>query len=77
MSYEAPVDDILLALKTAANFPGEADERGLDEDTLRAILEEAGKFASEELAPLNKAGDRTPARWVDGKVVASPGWKEA
>ena len=75
MSYEAPVDDILFALKTATDFSG--DQRGLDEDTLRAVLEEAGKFAAEELAPLNKAGDKTPARWVNGKVVASPGWKEA
>ena len=75
MSYEAPVDDILFALKTATDFSG--DQRGLDEDTLRAVLEEAGKFAAEELAPLNKAGDKTPARWVNGKAVASPGWKEA
>ena len=75
MSYEAPVDDILFALKTATDFSG--DQRGLDEDTLRAVLEEAGKFAAEELAPLNKAGDKSPARWVNGKVVASPGWKEA
>ena len=75
MSYEAPVDDILFALKTATDFSG--DQRGLDEDTLRAVLEEAGKFAAEELAPLNKVGDKTPARWVNGKAVASPGWKEA
>jgi acyl-CoA dehydrogenase len=75
MSYEAPVDDILFALKTATDFSG--DQRGLDEDTLRAVLEEAGKFAAEELAPLNKAGDKTPARWVNGQVMASPGWKDA
>jgi alkylation response protein AidB-like acyl-CoA dehydrogenase len=80
MSYEAPVDDILSALKTAADVSDEMDKtavRGLDDDTLRAILEEAGKFASEELAPLNKAGDRAPSRWVNGHVVTPPGWKEA
>jgi alkylation response protein AidB-like acyl-CoA dehydrogenase len=80
MSYEAPVDDILFALKTAADFSGEMDKggsHGLDEDTLRAILEEAGKFAGEQLAPLNKAGDRTPSRWANGHVVTPMGWKEA
>ena len=80
MSYEAPVDDILFALKTAADLSDEMDKgaaRGLDEDTLRAVLEEAGKFAAEQLAPLNKAGDRTPSRWVDGRVLTPPGWKEA
>jgi acyl-CoA dehydrogenase len=80
MSYEAPVDDILFALKTAADLSREMDKggsRGLDDETLRAILEEAGKFAGEKLAPLNKAGDRTPSRWVEGHVVTPPGWKGA
>ncbi|HEX2840001.1 acyl-CoA dehydrogenase [Hyphomicrobium sp.] len=81
MSYVAPVDDILFALKTVGDVSGDMDKgcdvAGLDEETLQAIIEEAGKFASEELAPLNKAGDRTPSRWVDGKVVTPPGWKEA
>jgi alkylation response protein AidB-like acyl-CoA dehydrogenase len=80
MSYEAPVDDILFALKSAADLSRAMEKGlypGLDEDTLRAILEEAGKFAAEELAPLNKAGDRTPARWDGGGVTTSPGWKAA
>ncbi len=77
MSYEAPVDDILLTLKTALRAPDAAEARGLDADTLRAIIEEAGKFAAEEMAPLNKAGDKNPARWVEGKVVTPPGWKAA
>ena len=80
MSYEAPVDDILFALKTAADLSGEMDKGavgGLDEETLRAILEEAGKFAGEQLAPLNKAGDRTPSRWTARGVETPPGWKEA
>jgi alkylation response protein AidB-like acyl-CoA dehydrogenase len=80
MSYEAPVDDILFALKAAADVSDGMDKspvRGLDGETLRAILEEAGRFAAEELAPLNSAGDRTPSRWVDGHVVTPPGWKAA
>ena len=76
MSYEAPVDDILFALKTAADLSGGMD-KGLDGETLRAVLEEAGRFAAEELAPLNRAGDHTPSRWVEGRVATPPGWKEA
>jgi acyl-CoA dehydrogenase len=81
MGYQAPVDDILSALKSVADVSGDIDNGAapgaLDDDTLRAILEEAGRFASEELAPLNMAGDRTPSRWVDGRVVTPPGWKDA
>lgn len=80
MTYEAPVDDILLALKTAAGLSEEMDKGAydeLDEETLKAIIEEAGKFASEQLAPLNTSGDRTPSRWTDGRVTTPPGWKEA
>ena len=80
MGYEAPVDDILLALKTSSDLSVDMEKTGvggLDDDTLRAVLEEAGKFAAEELASINKAGDRTPSRWVDGRVVTPPGWKAA
>jgi acyl-CoA dehydrogenase len=80
MSYEAPVDDILFALKTATGVSDDKDASpvpGLDADTLQAILSEAGKFAAEALAPLNRAGDRTPSRWVDGRVTTPPGWKAA
>jgi alkylation response protein AidB-like acyl-CoA dehydrogenase len=80
MTYQAPVDDILLALKTAADFPGLAERGiydGLDEDTLRSVIEEAGKFGADVLAPLNETGDRIGSKLVDGTVVTPPGWKEA
>jgi 3-(methylthio)propanoyl-CoA dehydrogenase len=32
---------------------------------------------SEVVAPLNRAGDMKPARWEDGRVITSPGFKEA
>ena len=79
MTYRAPVDDIVFALKTAAGMT-ELSADGtidIDEDTVRAVIEEAGRFASEVLEPLNVPGDRTGSRLVDGKVVTPPGWKEA
>ena len=79
MTYRAPVDDIVFALKTAAGMT-ELSADGtidIDEETVRAVIEEAGRFASEVLEPLNVPGDRTGSRLVDGKVVTPPGWKEA
>jgi alkylation response protein AidB-like acyl-CoA dehydrogenase len=80
MSYQAPVDDIMLALKAAVDLPSLAARgiyEGLDEDTIRAIVDEAGKFAASVLEPVNAIGDREGSRLVDGKVVTPPGWDEA
>lgn len=80
MTYKAPVDDILIALKTAAGLPDLIDRgmaEGLDETTVRAIVEEAGRFATEVLDPLNSIGDGSGSRLVDGQVETPPGWKEA
>jgi alkylation response protein AidB-like acyl-CoA dehydrogenase len=79
MTYRAPVDDIVFALKTAAGLPELVANSTIevDEETLRAVIEEAGRFASEVLDPLNVPGDRTGSRLVNGKVETPPGWKEA
>ena len=42
-----------------------------------AIVEEAGKFAYEVIAPLNRVGDTHGALFKDGAVTMPPGWKEA
>jgi acyl-CoA dehydrogenase len=80
MTYQAPVDDILHALKTAADLDdliahGLLD--GVDEETIRAIIDEAGKFGAEVLDPLSAPGDRVGSKLVDGKVVTPPGWSQA
>ncbi len=80
MAYDAPVDDMMAALKTAGRLPdlmADGLMDGLDEDTIRSILEEAGKLGSEVLDPLNRAGDKTGSKLVDGRVVTPPGWSEA
>ena len=80
MTYQAPVDDILHALKTAADLDdliahGLLD--GVDEDTIRAVINEAGKFGAEVLDPLSAPGDRVGSKLIDGKVVTPPGWSQA
>jgi len=79
MSYRAPVADIAFSLKHAARF-AQARADGvydLDDDVLDAVLEEAGKFATDVIAPLNRAGDLHGTPFRDGKVTTPPGWKDA
>jgi alkylation response protein AidB-like acyl-CoA dehydrogenase len=73
MSYRAPVADIAFTLKQAgAPFDGE-----LTEDVIDAVLQEAGRFASDVIAPLNRIGDQHGTPFKDGRVAMPPGWKEA
>jgi 3-(methylsulfanyl)propanoyl-CoA dehydrogenase len=41
------------------------------------VLAEAGRFAGEVIAPLNRIGDTFGAKFQDGAVTTAPGWKEA
>src|SRR3954453_5828206 len=80
MTYRAPVDDIAFALRNAAGLgPALADGLygDLSDDVIQAILEQAGKFATDVLAPLNTIGDRYGTPFKDGIVTTPPGWKEA
>jgi len=80
MAYRAPVADISFALNNPAGF-AQALADGLygdlAADVVEAVLAEAGKFATDILAPLNVIGDREGARFNDGAVTTAPGWKEA
>jgi alkylation response protein AidB-like acyl-CoA dehydrogenase len=80
MSYRAPVADIGFTLKHAAGF-GRAIEEGLygdlTEDLVDAVLEEAGRFATDVIAPLNQVGDRHGTPFRDGTIAMPPGWAQA
>ena len=80
MAYHPPVNDILFALKSACGFDELLDEGlypGLDQETVEAVVTEAGRFAAEVLDPLNQIGDRQGSRLADGTVATPKGWKEA
>jgi len=79
--YHAPLKEIrfvlheLAGLEQVATLPGFEDATP---DTVAAILEEASKFATEVLDPLNAAGDREGAQWQEGGGVRTPaGFKQA
>jgi acyl-CoA dehydrogenase len=80
MTYRAPVADMAFALDHAAGF-GPALAEGLygdlSQDVVQAVLEEAGKFAGDILAPLNAVGDHHGSAFKDGAVTTAPGWRQA
>ncbi|BCH60529.1 acyl-CoA dehydrogenase [Agrobacterium vitis] len=77
--YKAPVEEIAFTLKQVAGM-AQALEEGrfgdLSEDLTDAILEEAGRFAANEIAPLAANGDRQGTKLVDGKVHLPDGWAD-
>jgi len=80
MTYQVPVEDIRFVFKELADLegilalPAHAD---LDAETVDAVLQENARFVEEVVAPLNRAGDLQPARWDDGEVRTTPGFKDA
>ena len=80
MSYQAPINDMLLALNHGAGLKAAVNAghySDFDADITAAVLEEAGKFASDVLAPLNQVGDRHGIKLEAGKVTTAPGWRDA
>ncbi len=80
MTYRAPISDMLLALNHGAGLQAavQAGHYGdFDADITTAVLEEAGKFATDVLAPLNRIGDINGIKLEDGKVTTAPGWPDA
>ena len=80
MSYVAPLKDMLFNIKYLAGIDQIAQLPGFEDagfDTAQAVLEEAAKFNESVVSPLNWEGDKNPSSWHDGKVTATPGFKEA
>ena len=77
--YRAPVEEIAHVLKHVAGLGKAIEEErfgDLSEDLVDAILAEAGRFASEEIAPINEIGDREGATLKDAEVTTATGWKK-
>jgi alkylation response protein AidB-like acyl-CoA dehydrogenase len=49
----------------------------VDAELMQQVLEEAGKFVGEVIAPLNRDGDEIGAQWTGGAVTMPPGFKDA
>jgi len=74
--YRSPVDDILFSLRHVADMES-ALPAELDWDTVAAVIGEAGRFATEVIAPLNRTGDTEGARCENGVVTSPKGFRDA
>jgi 3-(methylsulfanyl)propanoyl-CoA dehydrogenase len=80
-TYHAPLADMQFVLNNLAGLSQVAKLPGFEDatpETVEAILDEAAKFATNVLDPLNHTGDREGAKWLEGGKVTTPaGFKAA
>lgn len=78
--FKAPVSEVsfvvndLLNLNQLISIPDFAEATP---ELIEAVLEEAGKFAADVFAPLNRIGDIAHSKAKDGVVITPKGFKEA
>ena len=80
MSYVAPVKDMLFVLNELAGLKEIQQLPGCEDatdETVQAVIAENARFMGEVVAPLNWNGDIQPAKWDNGKVTTTPGFKAA
>ena len=79
MSYAVPIADMRFVLDEVAGLDEVTALSGCDAspDLVEAILGEAGKLASEVVAPLNQPADRIGSVLENGVVRTPPGFREA
>ena len=80
MSYRAPVGETVFFLEhcTSLNeLAGKGELADLSTELVAQVLEEAGKFANQRIAPLNRIGDQEGTPFQNGVVTMPKGWKEA
>ena len=78
--YTAPLRDMRFVLEEMIGIDKLAELEGLDSltpDLVNQVLDEAGKFASDVLAPINKIGDEQGAQLVNGVVRMPDGFTDA
>jgi len=79
--YSAPTAETLFVLNHVLGIDRYAHLAGydaLDPDSVTAVLDGVGRFASDILAPLNQIGDAHGCvRAPDGSVTTPPGFKQA
>jgi alkylation response protein AidB-like acyl-CoA dehydrogenase len=79
--YAAPLRDMRFVMERVLEAPAAwrdcAAFADLDADTAAAVLEEAARFASEVLQPINASGDRQGCALKSGSVQTPSGYREA
>ena len=79
MPFRSPLTEFRFLLDHVVGFTevaGTPRFKDATPDTVDAILTEAARLCDTTLAPLNRAGDKTPARLENGVVRTSPGFAD-
>ncbi len=82
-AYTPPLRDMQFVLhellKVTDEFKLMSKHADLDVDTINAVLEEGGKFTTNEIFPINASGDREGCTFdvATNSVKTPKGWKEA
>ena len=73
--YVAPLADMRFVLENIVDLPGLAKLPGFEHaepEMVYGVLEESGRFFSQEFAPLNRVGDEQHSRRNDDGTVTTP-----
>jgi alkylation response protein AidB-like acyl-CoA dehydrogenase len=79
-TYVAPSKDMMFVMQELAGLGDVAKLPGYAEATAelaQTVIDEASRFATEVLTPLNKTGDQAGSRVENGVVITPPGFKDA
>ena len=77
--YRPPLRDIQFVIEELIDLDSMQELSGFSEINLelaKSVLEEAGHFAADILAPLNQSGDKQGCRLEAGVVTTADGFKE-
>jgi alkylation response protein AidB-like acyl-CoA dehydrogenase len=81
MNYQPQTADTFHLIANVLGAPGQLQAlepfSDIDADLMRQVLDEAGKFVGEVIAPLNRDGDETGCRFDAGMVTTPPGFRDA
>jgi alkylation response protein AidB-like acyl-CoA dehydrogenase len=81
LNYQPPLDDIHFMLHQVLQAPAQLQAlpafADSDADLMRQVVDEAGKFIHQEIAPLQAVGDAVGCKFEAGAVTTPPGFRNA
>ena len=77
VQYKTPIKDMYFTLRHMEGFEKLLDGENLNEDLLKAVFTEAGKFTDEVVAPLNQKCDTQAAELKEDQVYVNEDFKHA
>lgn len=81
LQYRPPLRDLEFILHEMFDAQGMLNalpcHAGIDAETIGQIAAEAGRFAAEEILPLNAGADQVGCQWRNGAVATPPGFARA